>query len=190
MASELVLPRRIPIHQDGPIPAQQPKPCQYTSPENTFNCHPPQTCQPPVPLGDSAPASPMNSSSTNSSPTSPRSYYARQIRPNYMPAVLRPNEYQARRLSSSGSDGAEDQKPPDQIVSRQNSNNVLGPASINSFMGMFCGRPQKALRFFEDEDDLDHYPTVTDMPTRQHWKVIFPPHLLPMRSPVSVTRVS
>jgi hypothetical protein len=114
-----------------------------------------------------SPSTSSDNESAISMPPSPshKSHHARQLRPLYMPAVLRPNhEFQAPRSARPAGD--DDDEPSSALSQRRFSNSV------------FNGIGQRLSRRGTGEDgqavpsglNLDAFPQVTSTPTRKHWK--------------------
>lgn len=123
-----------------------------------------------------SPLSSSNESQENSSmPSSPRAYHARQARPLYMPAVLRPNSEFTQKLNRASTAPQDDQFDGN---GRRLSNgsggssssfiNVPGLAMIQRLSRRSTGDSGKCV---EGGLDLELFPLVTDVPTREHWKV-------------------
>lgn len=113
------------------------------------------------------PASPLSSS--NASPTSPKSYHARRVQPMYMPAVLRPTEFPSKEPRQCSKPVAEGEDEPSL---RRSSSGLMGLTGLALF-GARLGRRSTAdsAKCFGAEWDLDMFPQVTAEPTRKHWKV-------------------
>ena len=118
-----------------------------------------------------------------STPTSPvASYNARQTRPMYMPAALRPNEF-ASRPPKSKNNSAENSDTDSDTTLRRASTNIMNMKNLGVF-----GR--RLSRSYTDEQaqelgkgwNLELFPEVTSPPTREHWKVSS------LFSPLSPTR--
>lgn len=128
-----------------------------------------------IPQGPQISPSSTDSTSpnSNSNPTSPKAYHARQVRPLYMPAALRPNMFPSKKartktedltqVASNDSDGA---------LRRTNSSIMNLPG-----MALFGNRLTRAATgdscksSLDGDFDLDLFPKVTSLPSRQHWKV-------------------
>ncbi|KEY67132.1 hypothetical protein S7711_02993 [Stachybotrys chartarum IBT 7711] len=117
-----------------------------------------------------SPLSSSDNDSTSSMPASPshKSHHARQLRPLYMPAVLRPNnEFSVpSKTAAPGSSPGNGSESSGAITLRRSSNNLL------------VGIGQRLSRRSTADDvkgmtgclDLELFPQVTDLPTRKHWK--------------------
>lgn len=111
------------------------------------------------------------STSGSASPTSPKAYHTRQIRPLYMPAVLRPTEHPPKAPSSRPKSVDEDDD--DERTLRSNSSFInLGGALVNKLSRRSTGDSGKCI---DDNWNLDVFPHPTGLPTREHWKVCSPP---------------
>jgi hypothetical protein len=126
---------------------------------HAFASQPFQPYQPP-----SQQISPL-STSTSASPTSPKSYHGRQVRPLYMPAVLRPTEHSSRASSNKPED-------LDEIERVQSSNSSFVRLGGLSALGRLSRRSTGDSGKCMDGDwNLDLFPKPTAQPTREHWKV-------------------
>ncbi|KAH9898908.1 FYVE-domain-containing protein [Xylariomycetidae sp. FL2044] len=152
MATDFIMPR-LPDQQQSHYfsPQQQPLP-PSESPTYT-----PQGCQ-------SQQISPL-STSNNTSPTSPKSFQYKAIRPLYMPAVLRPNEYYSRKARDNHTEGQE----ADGHIPSNGSFISLGSglAALGRLSRRSTGDSGKCM---DDEMDLDRFTKPTAQPTRRHWK--------------------
>jgi hypothetical protein len=154
MATELIMPR---------LPDQQP-PAFYP---------PPTAQQPPVSYSqpqiyNNPQISPL-STSGNPSPTSPKPYITRQIRPLYMPAVLRPTEFPSKAPPSRPKCEDDEEGEDDQSI-RSNSR-FIGIGSLGS-LGILSRRSTcDSGKGMNGSWNLDMFPKPTGSPTREHWKV-------------------
>ncbi|KAI0166682.1 FYVE zinc finger protein [Xylariaceae sp. FL1272] len=146
-----------------------------THPSNYFQHQPQSQPQAPVPSASyglpqiaqgyqSQQVSPLSTS--NSSPTSPRSYHRQRVRPMYMPAVLRPTENPYRRNQSNKNEGEgpEDDRP---VSSAHSFISLPGLGALGRLSRRVNDEDGKCM---EGEWDLDLFPKPTAQPTRQHWK--------------------
>jgi hypothetical protein len=123
----------------------------------------------------SAQVSPL-STSNNTSPTSPKSYHARQVRPLYMPAVLRPTEFPSKlpNLSSSKSSTfMDDEDDMDARTLSRSNGSFMSLTGLSVLSQRLSRRSTGVCSKSTSEDcwDLDLFPKVTGFPTRKHWKV-------------------
>lgn len=169
MATEFIMPR-LPDHQPHlrffPHHHSQPQ-SRSTSP--TYASAQIMAAQQP----HSQQVSPMGSS-TNGSPTasSPISHHNQRLRPLYIPAVLRPNEYPSKPKK------AED---PDQSSLQSSNSSLLNVSGWGAQLGRLTRRSTgDSGKFLDDDEDdlcswaqwqLDLFAKPTAQPTRQHWKV-------------------
>ncbi|KUI65010.1 hypothetical protein VM1G_00167 [Cytospora mali] len=147
------------------IPPPPPPPQQQRLQQQLAQQRPQQPAQPP--FQQSNEISPL-SSSNSTSPTSPKNYHGRQVRPLYMPAVLRPTEF------STGAHAAKVSSPTGE------SDDERAIPSSGSFTSLFAisGLSKLSRRPTADSNstavdwnwDLANYPKVNGQPTRRHWK--------------------
>lgn len=108
------------------------------------------------------------STSNSTSPVSPKNYHGRQVRPLYVPAVLRPNEYPSdaqRPIASPKADGDDDERA---IRSSGSFTSLFGISSLSRLSRRSTGDSAKVVNW---DWDLANYPQVHGHPTRKHWKV-------------------
>lgn len=109
------------------------------------------------------------STSNNTSPTSPKNYHGRQVRPLYMPAVLRPTEYPSTANMPKISPGIDDGDDEERIVRSSGSfTSLSGILSLSRLSRRSTGDSGKVVDW---DWDLSNYPKVNGFPTRGHWKV-------------------
>ena len=111
------------------------------------------------------------STSNNASPTSPKSYHTRQLRPMYMPAVLRPTEYPSRTPPTKTK--PENEADEDDDAGLRSSGSFI---SLPGLAALGIGRLNR--RSTGDKNtsmraswNMDLFPEVKGMPSRSHWKV-------------------
>lgn len=108
------------------------------------------------------------STSNNTSPTSPKSYHGRQLRPLYIPAVLRPNDYPSKQTPTF-------KKPEDQDDESLKANGSWSSLPGLSALGRLSRRPTAdSAKCVDINWNLDLFPVPTAQPTRKHWKVSRP----------------
>jgi hypothetical protein len=112
------------------------------------------------------------STSGNISPTSPKAYHTRQIRPLYMPAVLRPTEHPSKappasRQPKTENGGGGDEEEGDRVLKSNSSFISLGSA-LGRLSRRSTGDSGKCV---DGNWNLDMFPKPTGTPTREHWKV-------------------
>lgn len=154
MATEFIMPR-LPDQRQQPHHYQtghfQPASTATGYQSGTHYTHTPQI-------------SPL-STSGNGSPTSPsKNHITRQIRPLYMPAVLRPTEFPSKapaRLKTEEDDQSEER-------SLQSNSSFIGLPALGRLSRRSTGDSGKCL---DSEWNLDLFPKPTGVPTRKHWKV-------------------
>lgn len=112
-----------------------------------------------------------------STPASPKNYHARHLRPMYIPAVLRPNEFPTKRtFKCKPSDTNSNNSDTDSDCTLRRSNiSLISLPSLTVFGHRLSRRSTgDSGKSFEGEWDLDLFPEVTALPTRKHWKVSYP----------------
>lgn len=104
------------------------------------------------------------STSNNASPTSPKSYHGRQVRPLYMPAVLRPTERQTRAVvpGKKTEDDNESLKMNSSFIS------LAGLGALGRLSRRSTGDSGKSV---DNEWNFALFPKPTALPTKSHWKV-------------------
>ncbi|KAJ9154957.1 Vacuolar segregation protein pep7 [Pleurostoma richardsiae] len=148
--ADLVMPR---------LPDQQHQHAFYQPPLHTQ-----QPYQPPAHYHPQI--SPMSTNSNNVSPTSPKTYHTRQVRPLYMPAVLRPTEFPSKAPPKSP--GLTDEDAADKAL---RSTGSFASLSGLSMLGRLSRKSTGDSGKFVDGDwNLDLFPKVTGLPSRDHWK--------------------
>lgn len=107
------------------------------------------------------------STSGNASPTSPKTYLSRQIRPLYMPAVLRPTEFPSKAPPPKPK--PEDEDEVDERVLKSNSSfiSLAGLGALGRRSRRSTGDSAKCV---DGNWNLDLFPKPTGLPTRDHWK--------------------
>ncbi|KAK9416151.1 hypothetical protein SUNI508_09731 [Seiridium unicorne] len=103
------------------------------------------------------------STSNNTSPTSPKSYHGRQLRPLYMPAVLRPTDYPSKRTPTKKADDQDD----DSLKASSSWTSLAGLGALGRLTRRSTGDSGKCM---DGELNLDMFPKPTAEPTRKHWK--------------------
>lgn len=106
------------------------------------------------------------STSNSTSPTSPKSYHTRQLRPLYIPAVLRPTDYPAKKTPTVKKTDDDD----DSLKASSSWSSLTGLGAFGRLARRGTGDSGKCLN---GELDMDMFPKPTAEPTRTHWKVSF-----------------
>lgn len=112
-----------------------------------------------------------SSNSSGNSPTSPKAYHTRQARPLFMPAALRPNEFPSKPIPTPKSSVSEDSTPVGSLTRSNTSLFGFAGSAVSRLTRRSTGDSGKAFEEDEDELDVDMFPDVTALPTKQHWKV-------------------
>ncbi|KAI0168306.1 hypothetical protein BJ166DRAFT_253619 [Pestalotiopsis sp. NC0098] len=103
------------------------------------------------------------STSNSTSPTSPKSYHTRQLRPLYIPAVLRPTDYPAKKTPTVKKTDDDD----DSLKASSSWSSLTGLGAFGRLARRGTGDSGKCLN---GELDMDMFPKPTAEPTRTHWK--------------------
>lgn len=178
--ADLVMPR-LPDQQQAWF--HHPHHHQPTGHQRSFSYHMSQQQQPqqqqiqqqaqsqrqsPPGFSNSSDISPL-STSNSTSPVSPKNYHGRQVRPLYMPAVLRPNEYPSSPALPKGSPAGEEVDDDERVVRSSGSfTSLSGILSLSRLSRRSTGDSGKVVDW---DWDLSNYPKVDGQPTRRHWKV-------------------
>ncbi|KAI0549376.1 FYVE zinc finger protein [Xylaria curta] len=163
MAADFIMPR-LADAQPSHYFQHQPQPHAYAHAQPT-DYAPQQAAQ----GYQSRQVSPL-STSNNGSPTSPKPYHRQRLRPLYMPAVLRPNEFPFKRGHGNKHEG-EPQSPgqgDDRPMSSANS--FIGLPNLGSWALLGRRSADDDGKCVESEWNLDLFPKPTAPPTRHHWK--------------------
>jgi hypothetical protein len=161
MATDFIMPRL-------PDPQQQPYAAHFyphLMHQQPFAAQPPASRQPHhyASGSNSRQISPL-STSNNTSPTSPKSYHGRQLRPLYIPAVLRPNDYPSKQTPT--------RKPEEQDDESLKVNGSWSSLPGLSALGRLSRRSTAdSAKCLDIDWNLDMFPVPTAQPTRKHWKV-------------------
>lgn len=111
--------------------------------------------------------------SISSTPTSPRAHHARQTRPMYMPAALRPNLFPSKTIKMPIDDAASTSSTePDSALRRTNSSLINLPGMSvfgNKLARVSTGDSTQSS--IDGDFDPEMFPEVKAQPTRKHWKV-------------------
>ncbi|KAF3769944.1 hypothetical protein M406DRAFT_270950 [Cryphonectria parasitica EP155] len=152
--ADLVMPR-LPDQQSSWF--HHPHQHQPTGHQRSFSYHMPQH--------NSSDISPLSTSGSNTSPVSPKNYHGRQVRPLYVPAVLRPNEYPSSATPAKTSPGLDEADDDDRVVRSSGSF-----TSLSGILSLSRLSRRDSAKVVEWDWDLSNYPKVNGQPTRRHWK--------------------
>ncbi|KAM5363110.1 hypothetical protein ACJZ2D_012160 [Fusarium nematophilum] len=125
-----------------------------------------------------------------SNPTSPRAYHARQVRPMYMPAALRPNLFPSKTKNKTVDDAASASSTESDSTLRRTNSSIMNLPGMAVFSNRLSrvSTGESTRSSIDGDFDLEMFPRVTDLPTRKHWKVSLHPlppvtrHSLALRS--------
>ena len=167
MATDFIMPRMadhqqtLPQHQRFPHPYYSNQPLQYTT--TPTGAYTPQIS--PLTTG------PFNPSG-HQSPTSPNTNVARQNRPLFMPAVLRPTRYPSKAPPPRPK-SADDEDTSEEGSLRSNNNSFM---NLGGLGGPILGRLSRrstgeSTKCDDAEWDFHLYPEPSGPPTKDHWKV-------------------
>ncbi|ROT35864.1 hypothetical protein SODALDRAFT_320358 [Sodiomyces alkalinus F11] len=169
MAADLIMP--------APFHNQQAPPSHYFAPTHQAPQNHPYISHgrshsyqiPPTSHSQQEQISPSSTSGHNS-PTTPTGRFqgARQSRPLFMPAALRPTRFPSKLPRSLQNEGPADGP---QLTLRRASNSFINIPGLGVF-GSRLGRRATGDSNEELDADLDPslYPQATGEPTRKHWK--------------------
>lgn len=158
MATDLFTPRVPDQHQSAFYQAQAQQ-LPQNPPLPTFP-PPHQTYTPQI--------SPL-STSGNASPTSPKHYVTRPMRPLFMPAVLRPTEFPPKPVTTPRSQPESDEEDDERTLKSNSSFiSLTGLGALGRLSRRSTGDSGKCV---DENWNLDLFPEPTGPPTRDHWKV-------------------
>lgn len=122
--------------------------------------------------------SPINTQSSSpdsasSNPTSPRSHHARQTRPMYMPAALRPNLFPSKTSKMPIDDGASTSSTESENTLRRTNSSLINIPGMSVFGNKLArvSTGDSAQSSIDGDFDPEMFPEVKSQPTRKHWKV-------------------
>ncbi|KAK5664159.1 hypothetical protein OQA88_374 [Cercophora sp. LCS_1] len=143
--------------QQPPVFAQAPVPTPFP-PSSQYNAN----------AGSNPQISPL-STSGNASPTSPRNYLGlgRQVRPLFVPAVLRPTEFPSKAPPPRAK--PEDEDDAEERVLRSNSS-FIGLGGLGALGRLSRRSTGDSAKCVDGKWNLDSFPKPTGQPTRKHWK--------------------
>ncbi|KAM5351579.1 hypothetical protein ACJ41O_004302 [Fusarium nematophilum] len=107
-----------------------------------------------------------------SNPTSPRAYHARQVRPMYMPAALRPNLFPSKTKNKTVDDAASASSTESDSTLRRTNSSIMNLPGMAVFSNRLSrvSTGESTRSSIDGDFDLEMFPRVTDLPTRKHWK--------------------
>lgn len=170
MATDFVMPRGPGQQQQPPYYAHQQQQRQQYRPQQQppFQPSPITTAFHPS-TNYNSPVSPISASSGNFSPTTQKSYITRQIRPLYVPAVLRPTEFPSKEPPTPLPTPEDEDEISEQTLRPNSSFMNLGGLSA---FGRLSRRSTGDSTVSDTSSwNLEHFPNPTGTPTRAHWKV-------------------
>ncbi|KAL6869548.1 Zn finger protein [Amphichorda felina] len=108
---------------------------------------------------------------TASVPGSPKAYHGRHCRPMYMPAVLRPNSDFTQKLTRASTTQSASHRPDGEYTTgRRLSNGLMNVTGLAMIQRLSRRSTAESDNQPEGGWDLELFPAVTDLPTRNHWK--------------------
>lgn len=110
------------------------------------------------------------SSSGNASPTSPKTYLTRQVRPLFMPAVLRPTEFPSKPAPTKPKSPDEDEEDVQDLRYNNSFISLSGFGALGRLSRRSTGDSAKCVN---GNWNLGMFPEPKGAPTRQHWKPDF-----------------
>ena len=122
--------------------------------------------QSPLPYNPS-PLSPLGNPTTIS-PSNSKSYISRQIRPLFVPAVLRPTEFPSKEPPSRRKQPEDEEEQEDPPRPTSSLLSLGGLTALGRLSKRSTGDSAKNLA---GNWDLEQFPKPTGAPTRKHWKV-------------------
>ncbi|AEO68813.1 uncharacterized protein THITE_2118504 [Thermothielavioides terrestris NRRL 8126] len=123
------------------------------------------------PMSTQYPNSPVSPLGTPGgiSPTASKSYYhTRQIRPLYVPAVLRPTEFPSKEPPTRPKPEDDEDSLTEQDLRPNSSFMSLG--GLTAFGRLSRRSTGDSAKCIDADWDLDQFPKPTGAPTREHWK--------------------
>ncbi|KAL2170540.1 hypothetical protein VTG60DRAFT_4648 [Thermothelomyces hinnuleus] len=114
-----------------------------------------------------SPLSPLGTPG-NISPTSSKNHLTRQIRPLYVPAVLRPTEFPSKEPPAPPQ--PEDDNGTTEEFLRPSSSSFMSLGGLSAFGRLSRRSTGDSAKFVDSNWDLDQFPVPTGPPTREHWK--------------------
>jgi hypothetical protein len=112
--------------------------------------------------------------SISSNPASPRAYQqARQVRPMYMPAALRPNLFPSKAQNKSMDDAASASSTESDTTLRRTNSSIMNLPGMSVFGNRLSrvSTGDSTRSSLDGDFDLEMFPEVTALPSRKHWKV-------------------
>jgi hypothetical protein len=161
---------RMPGEQQNPYfaPAHQQR--QQYRPQQAAPFQPsPITTAYPASTQYNSPVSPLDTPGSVS-PNS-KNYITRQIRPLYVPAVLRPTEFPSKEPPARSQLEDEVDIPEEGLRPNASFMNLGGLTPFGRLSRRSTGDSDKCV---DSVWNLDQFPKPTGSPTRKHWKVCFP----------------
>lgn len=168
MATDFIMPR-LPDQQQAAF--YQPQMPTYSPTYSQPQAQAPLPVYPPQPPQQQCnpQISPL-STSNNASPTSPRSYHGRQMRPLYMPAVLRPTEFPSKAPTQKPKPKPSAEEDEDDKALRSSGSfiSLSGLSALGRLSRRSTGDSGKCV---DGNWNLDMFPVPKGSPTMEHWKV-------------------
>ncbi|KAK4114242.1 hypothetical protein N656DRAFT_705722 [Canariomyces notabilis] len=161
------------------LPGQQPQQAFYPHQQQQHQQYRPQQSVPfqPPPISTGLPPSsqfnsPVSPLSTpgNASSTSTKNYISRQIRPLYVPAVLRPTEFPSKAPPPRSNSQDEDETSEESLRHNNSFMSLGGLGGLSAFGRLNRRSTADRAKSVDGSWNLDLFPKPTGAPTRKHWK--------------------
>jgi hypothetical protein len=166
MATDFIMPR-LPGEQQNHYYAPAHQQRQQYRPQQQAPFQPsPITTTYPTSTQYNSPVSPLGTPGSIS-PTSSKNYITRQIRPLYVPAVLRPTEFPSKPAPLEPNVEDEDDALEDGLRPSSSFMSLGGLSAFGRLSRRSTGDSAKSVGSMWN---LDQFPKPTGAPTRRHWK--------------------
>ncbi|KAL2201068.1 hypothetical protein P885DRAFT_25947 [Corynascus similis CBS 632.67] len=158
---------RVPGEQQTPYySAAYPQRHQYHPQQQIPSQPPPIATAYPTSSQLNSPLSPLGTPG-NISPTSSKNYISRQIRPLYVPAVLRPTEFPSKEPPVHPQPEDENGATADSLRSN---NSFMSLGGLSAFGRLSRRSTGDSVKCVDSGLNLDQFPKPTGPPNREHWK--------------------
>jgi hypothetical protein len=166
MATDFIMPR-VPGEQQNPYYAPAHQQRQQYRPQQQAPFQPsPITTTYPASTHYNSPVSPLGTPGSIS-PTSSKNYITRQIRPLYVPAVLRPTEFPSKPAPLEPNVEDENDIIEDGL---RPSSSFMSLGGLSAFGRLSRRSTGDSAKSVDSIWNFDQFPKPTGPPTRRHWK--------------------